>query len=266
MLENIKTEIVYYKIPKDFELEFNICGCCNMRLLTSTEEDENKLLSVMARAIERNKIIIITGLLNDDTIEKIASSIGYETETVDNAKIYHTNSPFNKTIKGSVPLITEQAILGGCIVECGPQCLILLSSEKPIQREIMKNLIEPYIHAVSELENNYNDDITADTAPSPDTFEEQIVTTEADDFTVNDDTENAEEQVEVVPPLQIDPDEIIHEEPEKTKKGFTVATLIILILLLAVLGLLAYFLVILPVLNSISVVENFKNIFGFLLN
>ena len=94
MLENIRTEIIYYTIPTDFELEFNIRGCCNMRLLTCSENDENKLLSVMARAISRNKIVIITGPLTNDIVEMIASAIGYQTDILDTEELFDTNSSF----------------------------------------------------------------------------------------------------------------------------------------------------------------------------
>ena len=270
MLENIRTEIIYYTIPTDFELEFNIRGCCNMRLLTCSESDENKLLSVMARAISRNKIVIITGPLTNDIVEKIASAIGYQTDILDTAELFDTNSSFNEIIKGSVPLITEDAILGGCIVESGPQSLILVSSEKSVQREIMKNLIEPYIRAVSELENDIEED----------NEEENILPVEQEntiDYIQSvpievDDTQNQEDEVIEQPEESdvqqyvITADDVFQDEPQKSNSSFTVATLIVMILLLIILGVLGYFLIISPILNDISIVDNFKNIFSFLVN
>lgn len=266
MLENIKTEIVYYNIPTDFELEFNVSGCCNMRLLTSSVDDENKLLSVMARAIARSKIVIITGSLTNDIIENIAFSIGYETDTLDTEELFGTKSIFNEIIKGSVPLITEKAILGGCIVESGPQSLILLSSEKNVQREIMKNLIEPYIRAVSELEKDIEEGVTL--LETPKTYNIDFVQNEPEetDTTSNEiDEPLLEVQQNTSQQFIIDENDISLEVPKCDNSKYTVATLIIMILLLLILGFLGYFLIVLPLLNDISIIENFKNIFSFLI-
>lgn len=267
MLENIKTEIVYYDTQTDFELEFNICGCCNMRLLTSSENNADKLLSVMARAISRNKIVIITGNLTDDIVELIAAGIGYGTETVDTQELYHTDSPISKTISGSVPLITESAILGGCIVESGPQSLILLTSERNIQREIMKNLIEPYIRGIGELENDFDEetveDVETDTTIDFKQFEEQnyVLKTEIS----NTPTETLEEKTDTFQYIiEDDFDNNTQADTKPNKKGFSIASLIIMILILLELCVLAYFLVVQPILNGIPLVDNFKNIFEFL--
>ena len=47
MLENIKLDIIYYRTPKDFEMEFNLCGCCRMRLLNSIADDIKSLINCM---------------------------------------------------------------------------------------------------------------------------------------------------------------------------------------------------------------------------
>lgn len=263
MLENIKAEIIYYKIPKDFELEFNICGACNMRLLTSVENDEGKILSVLARAVSRNKIIIITGEIDDTLVENIAGAINFATETLDDLEIVCSKALFSKTIKGSVPLLTEDAVLGGCIVECGEQSLILLSSEKAVQREIMKNLIEPYLHALGEYETDDEDE-------AENIFEGQNQTD--DIYVVNDENETEDEQPipneEIPAPdcteektdfvFNLDPEEIVPEKREN--KGLSITSLILLILLFIIVLSLVYLLIVSPILNDVSIIENFKNI------
>ena len=41
MFQNVKVDIIYYDTSTDFELEFNLCGCCRMRLLTDKTDDHN---------------------------------------------------------------------------------------------------------------------------------------------------------------------------------------------------------------------------------
>lgn len=268
MLENIKAEIIYYKIPKDFELEFNICGACNMRLLTSVENDEGKILSVLARAVSRNKIIIITGEIDDTLVENIAAAINFATETLDDLEIVCSKALFSKTIKGSVPLLTEDAVLGGCIVECGEQSLILLSSEKAVQREIMKNLIEPYLHALGEYNTEGETEVS-------DIFNEQKQIDDIyvikEETCVEDETEiantetaildNQEEKSEFI--FNLDPEEIVPEKREN--KGLSIANLILSILLFVIVLSLIFFLIVSPILNDVSIIENFNNIIDKLL-
>ena len=30
MFQNLKVDVIYYKTNTDFEMEFNLCGCCRM--------------------------------------------------------------------------------------------------------------------------------------------------------------------------------------------------------------------------------------------
>ena len=48
-------------------------------------------------------------------------------------------------IEGSTPLVTADGIFGGCIIESGPQTMILLSDSKNVRKQIMQTLIHPYI-------------------------------------------------------------------------------------------------------------------------
>ena len=66
MNSNIKTEIIYYGLATDFEFEFNLCGCCNMRLLTSVADDKTELLKALQRSITRSRVILIIGNLNEE--------------------------------------------------------------------------------------------------------------------------------------------------------------------------------------------------------
>ena len=39
-MTNLKVDIIYYKTSSDFELEFNLTGCCRMRLFKDKIEAE----------------------------------------------------------------------------------------------------------------------------------------------------------------------------------------------------------------------------------
>ncbi len=151
MVQNIKVDIIYYKIPTDFEMEFNLSGCCRMRLLTDKAPDKKILVNQMSRAVSRSKVIIITGALfgNDGIIHTCAKAIGRPLVKADNKKFAMETDETIDIIENSLPLVTKDGVFGGCIVEQGPQTLILISENKDIRKKLMKNLIHPYINEIS---------------------------------------------------------------------------------------------------------------------
>ena len=61
MFQNIKVDIIYYKTQTDFEMEFNLSGCCRMRLLTDKAPDRKILVNQLVRAVSRSRIILLAG-------------------------------------------------------------------------------------------------------------------------------------------------------------------------------------------------------------
>ena len=57
MLYNLRSDIIYYKSGSDFELEFNLCGCCRMRLLTAKPSNKKTFVHSLARAVSRSRVI-----------------------------------------------------------------------------------------------------------------------------------------------------------------------------------------------------------------
>ncbi len=156
MFQNFKTDIIYYNTSTDFELEFNLCGCCKkMRLLNDKCEDKKTLLLSLSRAVSRSKVIIITAPLftEEKIISTIASSIGSGVEIIDNKQYNIASQAEIEIIKESVPLVTEDGIFGGCIIESGPQSLILLTDNKSVRKSIMNSLIHPYIKEIADGDN-----------------------------------------------------------------------------------------------------------------
>lgn len=154
MQQNLKVDIIYYDTPTDFELEFNLCGCCRMRLLTDKTDDQKLFLHMLARSVSRSRAILVFGKLfgKSGAINLVAQSIGKNLEIVDN-KLYNIDSTDKiEVIEGSLPLVTDDGYFGGCIIESGPQTIIVLSDNKTIRKSIMSTLIHPYIEQISHIE------------------------------------------------------------------------------------------------------------------
>ena len=136
MLYNLRSDIIYYKAGSDFELEFNLCGCCRMRLLNDRASDPKTLVTSLARAVSRSKVIIITGpLFGDEGLTKlVAGALSTDTEIADNKTFGIEGDTEINILKGATPLVTADGIFGGCIIECGPQTMVLLSDSKNVRK------------------------------------------------------------------------------------------------------------------------------------
>ena len=55
-------------------------------------------------------------------------------------------------MKNSIPLITKGGNLCGCVVEEGPQSIIILSDNKEDRKEIMNSLVHQYISELSAIQ------------------------------------------------------------------------------------------------------------------
>lgn len=151
MLQNIKVDLIYYLMPSDFEMEFNMCGCCRMRLLTDKVDDKQEYVNLLSRAANRSRIIIACGALfgNDGLLNITSKALGSELKEVDNAEYGISGGDTVKVIDGATPLVSPQGIFGGCIIESGSQTIILLTESKSVRKAIMQSLIHPYIEDIS---------------------------------------------------------------------------------------------------------------------
>ncbi len=299
MVNNIKTEIIYYCGPTDFEFEFNLCGSCQMRLLTSTANDKSTLLKVLQRGIARSRVIIIVGNLNgeDGIINLVSKSIGYSCEKI-NTNIYDVKSTDDLLIiKDSVPLITDNGQFGGCIIESGPQSMIFLTSDKKIRKEIMNNLVHGYIKDLSEYpvqavaqkeispidseeqpQDNYDENKTEDANSEDEIISEEIIKEKEDSASIEPEVD----PYNINQLLSNEQDEVFHFDNENkttyeddlyekstarrqhNEKGLDIFTLILSVILLLTLAFVFYSYIYLPLNNGISIEDNFKNIFSFL--
>ena len=154
MFQNIKVDIIYHKSNTDFEMEFNLCGCCRMRLLTAKTPDKKVLVHSLARAVSRSRVIMIVGELfgKDSIVDIIAAATGSKTEIADNQKYGIDSNIDIKIISQSIPLVTPEGYFGGCIIEKGPQTMILLTDNKNVRKSVMRSLIHPYIEELCALD------------------------------------------------------------------------------------------------------------------
>ncbi len=208
MFHNIKADIIYYKTPTDFELEFNLCGCCRMRLLSDKVQDKKSFVNSLARAVSRSNVILSAGTLfgEDGLIKTVADAINTTVEPADNQTFGIVSDEKIEIIKGSTPLITPEGYFGGCIIESGPQVMILLSDNKNIRKAIMKNLIHPYIEELYSAEAST---IKEDT----DLPNDQVIIEDNDSNEIPKETELPEvQQIQIVEEIQ---EEL--NQPEETE-------------------------------------------------
>ena len=206
MFQNIKVDVIYYKTPTDFEMEFNLSGCCRMRLLTDKAPDRKVLVNQMVRAVSRSRIIIVSGALfgEDSIIETCAKAIGNPLAEIDNSQFGIDSDVNILIIKDSVPLVSKEGIFGGCIIEQGPQTLILLTENKSIRKGIMQNLIHPYIKEIVAAELVEKEEIAEE--PVEETTEEPVE--EMFEETADTEEEISDEAEEIAEETKEDTEEI----------------------------------------------------------
>lgn len=221
MFENIKTDIIYFKSNTDFELEFNLCGSCKMRLLTTKTSDKKTFVHSLARAVSRSQIVIIIGSIfgEEGTINLTANAIGSSLSTVNNSDYGIESDQDIEIIKGSVPLVTPEGYFGGCIIESGPQTIILLTENKNIRKTIMESLIHPYIQDLcsAELTEETVEEVEETTATEE--VEETLLTEEETlEETEEDLEENSAEGASEDTEEAVTQEKIVEEETETAKE------------------------------------------------
>lgn len=216
MFQNIKVDIIYYKTNTDFEMEFNLCGCCRMRLLTDKSPDRQTLVHSLARAVSRSKVIIVTGNLfgENGIMNIVAGAIGNNLALADNKACGIDSTENIEIINGSIPLVTPEGIFGGCIIENGPQTMILLSDSKNIRKSIMQTLIHPYIEELCADELKEKAAVTVQVATEKDEIAEEVAQEEEAETEVQEETQTVEETENIEVPEEIEEEETLEETPE----------------------------------------------------
>ncbi len=292
MTNHLKAEIIYYNCATDFEFEFSMNSLCQMRLLSEASNDRKTMLTHLSRAVSRSRAIFIISPFNDEFIETISHSIGFDTETLIADEYGITQHATDKFITSGVPLVTEDGIYAGIILECGPQSLILLTDDRSVRKRIMKSLVNQYILDLCNCEPTTIKVTTVETTDAPteviieeetESAIEDIVKEEIDEIEILDTAtdaaeeieENLEETEEILEETEenaeiVDFDTEFYEEapdiPKKENhKGLTILTVILSVILFLLVAFIVYSLVIEPMMNGVSILENLKRTFKFLL-
>lgn len=216
MFQNIKVEIIYYKTATDFEMEFNLSGCCRMRLLTDKAPDRKTMINQLARAVNRSRIIMITGSLfgEDGVIKTSSAAIGRKLTVVDNEQYGIESKEEIKIIENAIPLVSDNGIFGGCIIEQGPQTLIVLTENKDLRKNIMQNLIHSYIKDVCAAELTENNEDIKGTKTDDTVGEIEDKSVEFEDVTVDEIESEEQEITEENAELVLEDEEVEIEDSE----------------------------------------------------
>lgn len=205
MVQNLKIDIIYYDTQSDFEFEFNLGGCCHSRILNSRTSSPKEMLSSLSKAVGRSRVILILGKLTDEDglFNLISKAIGTPLEDADVTEYGITYPSSPKIISGSLPLVSKDGTLSGCIIESGPQSIILLPDNKSLRKDISESLVFQYITALSrtpEIENDLipqekesNEGITEEIAEIKEELTEEIPDTEETEEEIENESETVEE-------------------------------------------------------------------------
>lgn len=152
-MPNLKIDIIYYKTASDFEMEFNLSGCCRMRIFKEKLETKKEFVTSLSRDVSRSKVIIIvTDLFGEDSIiPTLSRAIGLPLTTPDNSEFGIKTVEDIFMPSTAVPLVTKSGIYGGCIIESGPQSIIIVSNVRSLRHEIMKTYVHNYVFDVGQL-------------------------------------------------------------------------------------------------------------------
>lgn len=201
-MQNLKVDIIYHQTQSDFEMEFNLCGCCQMRLLNDKTSDKKSFVKALARDVSRSRVIFACGPLfgNEGITNLVGTAIGNGVSLCNN-KTYGINGEQEiYIINGSTPLVTPDGYFGGCIIENGPQTIILLTENKAFRKAIMQNLIHPYIEEISYIPNKTSNPVAISTSKK---YIEDTTFSDAP-YITTDDYDDAEEEVSLLEDPQLE--------------------------------------------------------------
>ena len=219
MIQNLKVDIIYHSTPSDFEMEFNLCGCCRMRLLSDKTEDKKGFIKALARDVDRSRVIICCGPLFGDEciINTIATAIGNGLDLCNNTLYGIKSNDEIKIVRGSTPLVTPDGYFGGCIIESGPQTIIMLTENKAFRKAIMQNLIHPYIEEICYIPTS-----APVAAPNTEPVYETAVTENEEYIVADDKTKEAAPPIEEVAPIEnefiLEPDDVQETAEDEENK------------------------------------------------
>lgn len=156
-MADIRMEIIYYKIPSDYEMEFKftVGYKYKARTLTCRTHTPSEFVAALSNAVSRNRIIMVVGKLDGEfeLCDLISKSIQLPLESPSKEQ-YNISDEFEVLIpSGSMPLVADGKI-AGCLLENEAQTIILLTDDKTARSKAMKELVLPYVTDITEQQKN----------------------------------------------------------------------------------------------------------------
>lgn len=152
MVPDLTLEVIYLNQTTDFKMEFDICGCCNVRFLSHITHNRQAFLSDLSKGVVRSRVIVAVGSFNPldrDYIPKIiAKATGYVQKQVDKERLGICTAGVISLPEGSIPLISKDGLLGGCVMENNDQAIIMLTSDREVRHELIEDLVCPYLKLI----------------------------------------------------------------------------------------------------------------------
>lgn len=275
-MADIRMEIIYYKIPSDYEMEFKftVGYKYKARTLTCRTHTPSEFVAALSNAASRNRIVMVVGKLDGEfeLCDLISKSIQLDL-VAPNKEQYNISDESEVLIpSGSMPLVANGKV-AGCLLENEAQTIILLTDDKKSRSTAMKELVLPYVTDITEqqknkavkteeaVEENQNEiEQTAEEAElavalqEPEEIvkevEETIDETEPE---IKDSTEPLQEEVEISSKSQeVENDDnfildVTYEKKPKNKKPLKVLLSLVIALVILTAGCFSYFKFYMPI-------------------
>lgn len=197
MVPDLTLEVLYYNQPTDFKMEFELCGCCNIRFLNASAKNRNDFLTALSKSVIRSRVIIAVGSFNpldQEYLPKIiAKATGYVLQPVDKTDLAIQSAGEFPLPQTAVPLVTTAGELGGCVLENADQSIIMLTGDRTLRHELVSDLVCPYLTFFADKKGKTT---PADQriTPAP-----QAEPTESEKAIPTEITESAAQQADTIP-------------------------------------------------------------------
>lgn len=191
---DVKIDVIYFCEESDLKMEFGLHGKYPLRLLSNKTTDEKTFINALKKAVQRSEIIItVGGFLGEKNLPMLISrAISREPKEVDyeRFKIRKTGRKIYLP-RGAFPIVDSFGILLGCVIESGPQSIVMLSEDDTERSRLLSTIIVPYIE---EHYKTYNLQEPADSEAVEQSVEE------AEPETSEQNTQVPVEDIGIVPP------------------------------------------------------------------
>lgn len=208
---DVKIDVIYFCEESDLKMEFGLHGRYPLRLLSNKATDEKSFITALKKAVQRSEIIItVGGFLGEKNLPLlIAKAVSREPKEVDYEKFKIKKTGRRIFLpRGAFPIVDSYGILLGCVIESGPQSIIMLSEDDIERTRLLSNIIVPYIEEHYKTYNLHGQD-ASQAVESPCEEVEQEAT--EDEYTQA--VEETAEPPVVVPETAVTEEVTVESEP-----------------------------------------------------